>query len=371
MRRMTLTLLPALCLAALIACAPSEGMQTETPPAASPTEPAPPSATAPSDSPSAEPTPDETPTPEPSELPEPYRFGQPVDESEPVDESWFEDAVFLGDSRTEGFQLYSGLRAGDFFWHKGMTVFKADDPEKRVIEVDGEKLTMMEALARKQYAKVYIMIGINELGYPASSYEKGLKAMVDRVKELQPDAVVYLQTLPPVNEKVAAEKKLGRYINNTNVNAFNEVVFRVAWEKQVALLDVASVYRTEAGDLAADMAVDGVHFYRQGYARWYEYLRSHTLEPERYAVGEPLDEPIVPEVPTPAPSPEPAPSDSPEPSVPASAETPDPGVSSEPEPTDLPEPDPSGSPEPAPTDAPAEDPAPSETPASTETPAAP
>lgn len=52
-------------------------------------------------------------TPAPEVLP--YAFGTPLEESDPVeDDSFFDDAVFLGDSRTHGFQLYSGLTHGDF-----------------------------------------------------------------------------------------------------------------------------------------------------------------------------------------------------------------------------------------------------------------
>jgi hypothetical protein len=227
---------------------------------------------------------------EESPEPETYWFGQPVGESEAVDETWFDDAVFLGDSRTEGLQLYSGLRDGDFFWRRGMSVFQVNDPEKRYFEVNGIKMTMLEALGQTSYGKVYIMIGVNELGYPAASYGKGLRSMIDQVRLLQPDAVIYLQTLPPVNEAEALQNNLGSYINNTNVDAFNQVIVQVAWEKQVALLDVASVYRTEQGDLAADMASDGVHFYRGGYTLWYDYLKTHTLDPEVYANGQHLEE---------------------------------------------------------------------------------
>ena len=320
---------------------------------------------APAESAVPDPAADETVSPlpevpeEPTPQVEPYFFGQPVAESEEVEENWFEDAVFLGDSRTEGLQLFSGLRTGDFLWYKGMSVFKVDDPKYKYIEVDGQAMTMMEALALKQYGKVYIMIGINELGYAAGSYEEALRTMIDRVKEIQPDAVIYLQTLPPVNERVAHEKGLGSYIKNSRVIAFNKAIYRVAWEKQVALLDVAEVYRTEAGDLADDMAVDGVHFYRQGYARWYEYLKTHTLDPASYAAGVPLDEAIVPDVPVPPeyvpPSPEPSPS--PEPPVPV---TPVPSPS--PEPTVPVTPGPAPGPEPGPSETPPTEPAPSVTP---------
>ena len=43
-----------------------------------------------------------------------------VPESEPVtDDSYFSDAVFLGDSRTEGFHLYSGLEEGRCLYSVG------------------------------------------------------------------------------------------------------------------------------------------------------------------------------------------------------------------------------------------------------------
>lgn len=301
MKKITLlSLLLALCLAALTACSAGESGQTPAQSGA-PSSSAPAESSAQPEQPSSEPgqtTPEvessetvesapvaETAAPsEPQSSQGTYTFGQPVPEnSTDVDESWFEDAVFLGDSRTEGLQLYSGLHAGDFFWHKGMTVFRVDDEDYRQIEVDGKSMTMMEALARKQYAKVYIMIGVNELGYPASSYAKGLKAMVDRVKEIQPNAVIYLQTLPPVNEQVAADSGLGSYINNTNVNTFNDIIVETAREKQVALLDVASVFRDDQGALPADMASDGVHFRREGYQLWYAYLRCHVLTADEYA----------------------------------------------------------------------------------------
>jgi hypothetical protein len=277
----------ALCLIALSGCAVSE---------ADAPDPAPVTIDSQTTAPSQTPAPNPTPTPEavPSPIQEAaevtYWFGQPVEESEAVEEEWFDDAVFLGDSRTEGLQLYSGLHSGDFYWHRGMSVFQINDPEKRYFEVNGLEMTMLEALSQTSYGKVYIMIGINELGYSAESYGQGLREMIDQVKVIQPDAVIYLQTLPPVNETLATKNNLASYINNANVNAFNEVIVQVAWEKQVALLDVAAAFRTDEGDLAADMASDGVHFYRDGYKLWYEYLKTHTLDETAYANAQPLEE---------------------------------------------------------------------------------
>ena len=211
-----------------------------------------------------------------------YTFGTPVPEGTAVEDSWFDDAVFLGDSRTEGFQLYSGIKNGTFFWNDGISVFHVDDAKHRKFLVGGQKMTMMEALATGTWNKVYIMMGTNDLGYQVSAYEKALATMVDRVLEIQPDAVVYLQTMPPVNEAQAKQSGLGSYVNNTNVDAFNEAIVRVAEEKQVALLDVAECLRSENGDLATEDSSDGVHFYRAGYETWLEYLRCHTIDADTY-----------------------------------------------------------------------------------------
>ena len=225
-----------------------------------------------------------SPSMEPTQMPEfpPYSFGAYLEKSKPVaDDSFFDHAVFLGDSRTEGLQLYSGLTHGDFFWKRGMTVFRVDS-EDWTFEIGGEELTMIEALGKKQYGSVYIMIGVNELGYPVSSYERGLGILIDQVIAAQPDAVIYLQTMPPVNDQAARDSNLGSYINNDNINAFNEVIIRMAAEKRVVLLNTAEVFRDENGQLPSDMTSDGCHFKYGSYSLWADYLRCHIIDPGRY-----------------------------------------------------------------------------------------
>ena len=234
----------------------------------------------PKPTPTPEPTPEPTPTPEPVE---PYQFGTPLEECEPVeDDSFFDNTVFLGDSRTEGFQLFSGMKHGDFFWARGMTVFRAGSEEYRVFEIDGQKYSMPEVLALKEYDNVYIMLGVNELGVSASSYESGLRALLDRVLERQPEAVVYLQLMPPLNDSLCRRNGLAGYINNENLSAFNEAIARTAEEKRVVLLNTAEVYTGEDGQLPADLAADGCHFALSAYTRWADYLRCHVMDRERY-----------------------------------------------------------------------------------------
>lgn len=47
-----------------------------------------------------------------------------VAEGPAVEESWFADAVFLGDSRTDGLMLFSGIKSATFISHQGLSVFQ-------------------------------------------------------------------------------------------------------------------------------------------------------------------------------------------------------------------------------------------------------
>lgn len=83
-----------------------------------------------------------------------YDFSQPAPQSEPVDNSYFDDAAFVGDSRTDGFMIYSGIGTGTNLTSNGLSIFKLE--EKKALTIDGVEYTLLEALALDQYGKVYI-----------------------------------------------------------------------------------------------------------------------------------------------------------------------------------------------------------------------
>ena len=122
---------------------------------------------------------------------EAYDFTQPAPEREAVDNSYFEDAAFIGDSRTDGFLIYSGIGCGENLTSNGLSIFKL--AEKKALTIDGKDYTLLEALGLKQYGKVYLSLGVNELGYydDQGFYESYLEA-IDAIRALQPNAVIYV-----------------------------------------------------------------------------------------------------------------------------------------------------------------------------------
>lgn len=199
-----------------------------------------------------------------------------------ANDNFFDNAVFLGDSRTGGLEMFGGLKHGTYYWMQGMSVFRADDEGSKVFSIDGENYTLLGTLTQRSYDAVYIMIGVNELGYPVLSYEYGLSEMVDKVLAAQPEAVVYLQLMPPLNDAMCQDNGLAYYINNDNLRRFNEVIRRIAEEKKVVLLNTAEVYTGEDGQLPPELASDGCHFAYGAYTLWANYLRSHVIDRERY-----------------------------------------------------------------------------------------
>jgi hypothetical protein len=227
-------------------------------------------------------------------------------EGEPVEEEWFADAAFVGDSRTDGLKLYSGIKRASFFSYKGLSVFNIDDQE--CIALVGERVTALDALSRNQYAKVFIMLGINELGYKdIGAFRQAYSDLVAAVKESQPEADIYLQLQPPVNEGVAVKSGMAAHITNERVILFNEAITQVAEEHETALVDVWEALVTEEGELPAEITNDGVHMKVSGYKVWYDYLRRHTgttdpVQPEEgEEPAEPSETPTIEDLPPIAP----------------------------------------------------------------------
>lgn len=218
---------------------------------------------------------------EPTKRPEPvipadYDYSQPVPQAEPVEDDYFADAAFLGDSRVDGFRLYSGLTQGDFIVKPGMSVFKVHED---LLVYKGEEMTALEALGRKEYGKVYVSLGVNELGmYDDQGYYDCYARLIDGIRAQQPQAIVYIQLLVPVNAQKCAQKKVAYYVTNEQIAVYNSLLYQLAQDKQVLLVDPAEALVDETGQPPYDTVTDGVHFTKERYGAWLDYLKCHTLQ---------------------------------------------------------------------------------------------
>ena len=218
--------------------------------------------------------------PETDDPPEPFA---PVPEGGPVEDTYFEDTAFLGDSRTEGFHLYSGLKTGAYYCSVGATV---ESVFSKAVETPAGKMPLLDAMAKEDFGKIYVMLGVNELGWSKTeTFRDQYAKVIDRLHSDHPDAEIILQTILPVSAK---QEKKKTYVNNGRIAAYNEVIFRLAEEKGCDLVDAAEAVTDENGCLRAAWSPDGVHLNIKGCQAWLEYLRTHPVG-ETETTGEPVE----------------------------------------------------------------------------------
>ena len=205
---------------------------------------------------------------------EPYDYSQPVPERAAVEDSYCDDAVFLGNSITEGFMLYAGPSGAAYMTDIGLmvdTVFT-----DQCVTVGDEKLTVMDALKQTDFSKVYIMLGTNELGWVYGSvYQEYYGRIIDGIREANPDAVIYIQSILPVTAEKSESDKI---YNNERITEFNGLLRSLAEEKQAYYVNVAEGVADENGCLPEDGSFDGVHPTPDCCKQWMDYLRTHTVE---------------------------------------------------------------------------------------------
>lgn len=191
------------------------------------------------------------------------------------------ESLFIGDSRTVALADYATIEDANFFATVGMTVYNVWDARVSIPQIG--KVTLSELLNDKQYDMIYIMLGVNELGYAFDKTVGRYEALVETVQTLQPDAVVILMA----NIHVTAQRsESDPYINNPAIDRFNEATSQLADGRTVFYLDANSLFDDADGNLAAEKSADNAHLKAKYCAEWGDWLIIETADILLQAEGE-------------------------------------------------------------------------------------
>ena len=196
----------------------------------------------------------------------------------PVEKSWFSQVSFVGDSLTQGMQMYdTGLPGAMFCTYRGVgpNAIVNGTSCKRA---DGVAEVPLDALTAQQPKAVYLLLGTNVLGTDSdyTSFLTYYRLMLDMITQALPGTPVYVQSVTPVRPEVAA-KKGHEGLNRDRLCRINDELAAVALEKNCYFLNLWEVLADENGDLKAEYAQpDGYHLKPEGYTAWVDYLCSHT-----------------------------------------------------------------------------------------------
>lgn len=180
----------------------------------------------------------------------------------PVADNHFDNTLFIGDSLTNGLEMFGTLKNASYFCATSATA--AGTLTSPDLDVH---------LSTHFYDAVYFMLGINEMGTNPSVYASRMEQLIDLVRSRQPQARIYLQTiLPVVPEKTWSEQ----VFSVSNIQAANDALRTLAQKKNVTLVDTYYAFADKDGRMPDGITGDGVHLLSKNYAIWCDYLRTHT-----------------------------------------------------------------------------------------------
>lgn len=184
-----------------------------------------------------------------------------------------ETVAFIGDSRTQGFIMYNGLKDVQDYSYVGLMVDTAMTKEFIKIS-NGNKITLLQDMKEKNIKRVYIMLGVNELGwsYP-QVFKSKYKELINEIKKVKPEAQIYVQSIIPVTK---AKDKSDKYFNNTRIKQYNQLIKEVAKEENVKYLDVQTALVNSEGYLPEETSPDGIHIGAKYCEKWLEYLKNNS-----------------------------------------------------------------------------------------------
>ena len=190
-----------------------------------------------------------------------------------MEQDYFDDALLIGDSRVTGIQLYSGWDNITYYAEGGMTIYSMFDC--KTAKEDGRTLTIEEALQEHSFGKIYLEIGINEMGTgTVESFMAAYETAVNHLRELQPEAIIYVCGIMYVKQSRSESDPI---FNNPNIQARNDRISQLADGEHIFYLDINEVMTDETGNLNPDYTWDEVHLLGKYNILWLEYFCKHGI----------------------------------------------------------------------------------------------
>lgn len=197
--------------------------------------------------------------------------GSTVPACEEVDPSYFADAAFVGDSLTQGLQLYDILDT-NVIANRGINLESIYNADK--IRVAEGYTGVFDELERIQPAKIYIQLGMNDIAWRSEKdFTRLYGELIDKIHTDFPDAELYIQSIFPVTNWYALEDN---GIDNEKVVTYNQHLLDLCAEKGCHYLDVHSALIDENGVLPDEASPDGIHLNAPYYKDWFQYLKTHV-----------------------------------------------------------------------------------------------
>ncbi len=138
-------------------------------------------------------------------------------------------------------------------------------------DMTGGLLMRLDDITRHQPAKIFLMIGINDLSiYSLDSILKNYEDIVTQILLKTPSTKLYLQSILPVNNQVRNSGK-----SNSDIVFLNKKIENIASENGLVFLNLHPLFLDGEGELNSNLTQDGIHLDASGYLIWKNELQKY------------------------------------------------------------------------------------------------
>lgn len=192
---------------------------------------------------------------------------------EEVDLSYFDDALFIGDSRVAGLAMNSGTNA-TFYAVTSFQLYRYKT--FKVVQTPNGKVPIFDAMPYDKFTKIYIKVGLNELGSVTDEpFLDAYTSLINDLRVMQPRAIIYIQAILPVTQVKSQTDKVHC---NENIKKRNENLKSFAELMKCYYVDVGPYFADETGALKAETTADGIHMYSKYMPMWIDALRKQAVK---------------------------------------------------------------------------------------------
>ena len=177
-------------------------------------------------------------------------------------------ALIIGDSRTVGVRDYGYVPNAYYYASVGLSSYGLFYGYEYV---NGEPLTLEQALAKYNFKNIYIGLGLNEMGGYIPEIATQYAYNVQRIRELAPNSTIYVQAILHVSP---GRNSTDTTFNNARINEYNSYIASNANGADIIYLDANPYFDDENGNMKSDYTSDGIHFYAVGYVEWGNFIAS-------------------------------------------------------------------------------------------------
>ncbi len=204
-----------------------------------------------------------------------------------ADPTYFDDVVFVGDSVSKKLEFYERtanvLGNAQFLTVGSMSATNTLRPVGGQYAIhpkyNGQEMMIEDAVKACGAKKMYIMFGMNDIGYGLDYSIANYKQVIDNVVAKNPDVKIMVQSVTP---RLSANPTVSPNVTNEKIKEYNKMISDMCSQNGWYFIDVASVmYDPATGCLYDSYCSDkdsmGMHFTDAGCEAWVEYLLNHTV----------------------------------------------------------------------------------------------